>query len=75
MLDLEYLKQFHRIKDVADIIQEISKLDFLVQQNAWDAVDQHLQDISQKHIVKKAVYNSVNQIPPQSPQQLSLIHI
>lgn len=69
MLDLEYLKQFRGIKDVADIIDEIEKLDRLTVQNDWDAVSQHLQDVSQKHIVEKAVYNSVNQSQPQSIQQ------
>ena len=69
MIDLEYLKQFREIKDVADIIGEIEKLDCLAYQNNWDAVSQHLQDVSQKHIVEKAIYNSVNQSPPQSIQQ------
>lgn len=68
-MDLEYLKQFREIKDVADIIGEIEKLDCLAYQNNWDAVDQHLQDVSQKHAVEKVVYNSVNQSPPQSIQQ------
>ncbi|NBJ88630.1 hypothetical protein [Acutalibacter sp. 1XD8-36] len=68
-MDLEYLKQFRAIKEVADIIDEIEKLDWLAYQNDWDAVDKHLQDVSQKHIVEKAVYNSVNQTPPQSIQQ------
>ena len=69
MIDLEYLKQFHTIKDVAEIIDEIEKLDRLVYQCDWDAVNQHLQDVSNKHIVEKAIYNSVNQSPPQSIQQ------
>lgn len=69
MLNLEYLKQYHSVKDIADIIGEIEKLDRLTYQNDWDAVSHHLQDVSQKHIVEKAVYNSVNQTPPQSIQQ------
>lgn len=69
MANLEYLKQYHSIKDVADIIDEIEKLDCLAYQNDWDAVGQHLQDVSKKHIVEKAIYNSVNQSPPQSIQQ------
>lgn len=69
MIDLEYLKQFREIKDVADIIREIEKLDFLAYQNNWNAVNQHLQDVSTKHTVEKAVYNSVNQVMPQSIQQ------
>lgn len=69
MLDLEYLKQFHAIKDIADIIDEIEKLDRLAYQYDWDAVGQHLQDVSEKHTVEKAIYNSVNQSPPQSIQQ------
>ena len=69
MMDLEYLKQFREIKDIADIIGEIEKLDCLAYQNDWDAVDQHLQDVSKKHIVEKVVYNSVNQVMPQSIQQ------
>lgn len=69
MIDLEYLKQFREIKDIADIIDEIEKLDGLVYQNNWDAVNQHLQNVSQKHMVEKAVYNSVNQVVPQSLQQ------
>lgn len=69
MLDIEYLKQFREIKDVADIIHEIEKIDCLAYQNDWNAVGQHLQDVSKNHIVEKAIYNSVNQIPPQSIQQ------
>lgn len=69
MINLEYLKQFREIKDVAEIIDEIEKLDRLAYQYDWDAVGQHLQDVSQKHIVEKAIYNSVNQSPPQSIQQ------
>ena len=69
MINLEYLKQFREIKDIAEIIDEIEKLDRLAYQYDWDAVSQHLQDVSQKHIVEKAVYNSVNQTPPQSIQQ------
>lgn len=69
MSDLEYIKQFHEIKDITDIVQEIEKLNFLVSRNDWNAVDQHLQDISQKHIVEKAVYDAINQIPPPSIQQ------
>lgn len=69
MVDLEYLKQFHEIKEIADIIDEIEKLDCLVFQDKWDEVARHLQDVSQNHIVEKAVYNSVNQSPPQSIQQ------
>jgi len=69
MLDLEYLKQFHEIKDVADIIYEIEKLDCLTYQNDWYAVGQHLQDVSKNHEVEKTIYNSVNQTPPQSVQQ------
>ena len=69
MSDFEYIKQFHEIKDIADIVQEIEKLDFLVSRNDWNAVDQHLQDISQKHIVEKTVYDVINQIPPPSIQQ------
>lgn len=69
MLDLEYLKQFREIKDVADIIDEIEKLDYLAYQNDWGAVGQHLQDVSEKHIVEKVIYNSINQTPPQSIQQ------
>ena len=69
MVDLEYLKQFHEIKEIADIIDEIEILDCLVFQDKWDEVARHLQDVSQNHIVEKAVYNSVNQSPPQSIQQ------
>lgn len=69
MLTLEYLKQFREIKEIADIIDEIEKLDHLTYQNDWDAVGQHLQDISKKHLAEKAVYNSVNQVMPQSLQQ------
>lgn len=69
MMDLEYLKQFREIKDIADIIDEIEKLDCLAYQNDWNAVGKHLQDVSEKHKVEKAVYNSVNQTPPQSLQQ------
>ena len=69
MINLEYLKQFREIKDVAEIIDEIEKLDRLAYQYDWDAVGQHLQDVSKKHIVEKAIYNSVNQSPPQSIQQ------
>ena len=68
-MDLEYLKQFREIKDIADIIDEIEKLDCLVYQNDWNAVDQHLKDVSKKHMAEKAVYNSVNQLMPQSLQQ------
>lgn len=69
MFTLEYLKQFRTIKDVADIVDEIEKLDCLVSQCDWNEVGRHLQDVSQKHIVEKAVYNAVNQTPPQSIQQ------
>lgn len=69
MLDLEYLKRFREIKDIADIIDEIEKLDGLAYQNDWTAVDRHLQDVSKKHMIEKAVYNSVNQVMPQSLQQ------
>ena len=69
MIDFEYLKQFRTIKDVTDIIDEIEKLDCLAYQNDWDAVNQHLQDVSSKHIVEKAIYNSVNRVMPQSIQQ------
>ena len=69
MMDLEYLKQFREIKDVADVIDEIEKLDRLACQNNWNGVDQHLQDVSKKHIVEKVVYNSVNQVMPQTIQQ------
>lgn len=69
MIDLEYLKQFREIKDVTNIIGEIEKLDCLAYRNDWDAIGQHLQDISENHKVEKAVYNSVNQVMPQSIQQ------
>lgn len=69
MMNLEYLKQFREIKDVADIIDEIEKLDCLTYQNDWNGVGQHLQDVSKKHMAEKAVYNSVNQVMPQSIQQ------
>lgn len=69
MVDLEYLKQFREYKDIADIIDEIEKLDRLVYQNNWDEVAQHLQDVSQNHIVEKIAYNAVNQSPSQSIQQ------
>lgn len=69
MIDLKYLKQFRENKDVAEIIDEIEKLDRLAYQYDWDAVGQHLQDVSKKHIVEKTIYNSVNQSPPQSIQQ------
>lgn len=69
MMDLEYLKQFREEKEIADIINEIEKLDCLVSQNKWNEVAQHLQDVSINHIVEKAVYNAVNSSPPQSIQQ------
>lgn len=69
MMNLEYLKQFHEIKDVADIIDEIEELDRLTYQNDWNGVDQHLQDVSKKHMAEKAVYNAVNQVMPHSIQQ------
>lgn len=69
MINLEYLKQFREIKDVADIVDEVEKLDCLTYQNDWDAVGQHLKDVSKKHSAEKAVYNSVNQVAPQSLQQ------
>lgn len=68
-MDLEYLKQFRAIKEVADIINEIEKLDSLVCQNEWDEVRKHLQDVSYNHSVEKAVHNSVNHSQPQSIQQ------
>lgn len=69
MLNIEYLKQFHQIKDMADIISDIEKLDRLVSQNDWYAVEQHLRTISQKRFLEKAAYNSINQNPPQTIQQ------
>ncbi len=68
MLDLEYLKQFHKIKDIADIIYEIEKLDFLVAQNNWNAVNQHIQKVSEEHPVEATVYNSMR-VPAQTIQQ------
>lgn len=58
MLGLEYLKQFHEINDVADIILEIEKLDCLTYQNDWYAVGQHLQDVSKKHMVEKTIFGT-----------------
>ena len=69
MLGLKYLKKFQKIKDVADIICQIEKLDCLGYQNDWYAVNRHLQDVSQKHMIEKVLYNSVNQTMPQSIQQ------
>lgn len=68
-MDLEYLKQFRGIKEIADIIDEIETLDLLVYQNDWKTVKKHLQKVSQNHAVEKAIYNSVNQTPPPSDQQ------
>ena len=67
MINLEYLKQFHENKDVADIIDEIEKLDCLVFQNDWNAVSQYIQEVSSKHPVEAGVYNAVR-IPAQTIQ-------
>lgn len=67
MINLEYLKQFHENKDVVDIIDEIEKLDCLVFQNDWNAVSQHIQEVSSKHPVEAGVYNVVR-VPAQTIQ-------
>ena len=67
MVNLEYLKQYHSIKDVVDIIDEIEKLDYLNFQNDWNAVSQHIQEVSSKHPVEAGVYNAVR-IPAQTIQ-------
>lgn len=74
MIDLEYLKQFHEIKEIADIIDEIETLDSLVYQRLiyqddWKEVKKHLKKISENHKVEKVIYNSINQTPPSSDQQ------
>lgn len=69
MTDLEYLKKFHEIRDISDIVRAIEKLDLLICQNDWSAVDRHLQEVSQKHIREKVIYNSIHPSPSQSIQQ------
>ena len=69
MTDLEYLKQFREIREIADIIGDIEKLDSLMEQNEWDSVSQLLYVISAKHPAEKVVYNSANPLPPLSIQQ------
>ena len=69
MTDLEYLKKFHEIRDISDIVRAIEKLDLLICQNDWPAVDRHLQEVSQKHIREKVIYNSIRPSPSQSIQQ------
>ena len=56
MSDLEYLKQYQKIKDISDVISDIEKLDWLVYQNDWQAVNQHLGDISQKYPIEKSIW-------------------
>ena len=65
MLDLEYLKQFRKIKD---IIQDIEKLNSSIYWNDWNEVNQHIQKVSNKYPVEATVYNSVR-VPAQTIQQ------
>lgn len=52
MSDLEYLRQFRKIREIADIIHDIDGLDSLVSQNDWTSVDRRLQELSDKYIVE-----------------------
>lgn len=71
-MDLEYLKGFREIKDIADIIDDIEKLDSLVSKNAWNEVEHHLWDVSQKHPAEKVIYNSINNNPPCTIQESAI---
>lgn len=72
MSDLEYLKQFREIREIADIIHDIDGLDSLVRQNDWISVERRLQELSEKYIVEKVAFNLTNPVPPQSIQQSAM---
>ncbi len=71
-MDVENLKRFREVKGVADIIDDIEKLDSLVSKNMWDKVEEHLQTVSQKHLAEKIIYNSINNNLPCTIQESAI---
>ena len=69
MSDLEYLKGFHSIKEVADIISDIETLDSLFRDGLWSELQEHIIAVSNKYPVERAAHNATHPIPPETIEQ------
>ena len=67
--DLEYLKGFHSIKEVSDIISDIERLDSLSRNRMWSQLQEHIRAVSNKYPVERAAHNATHIVPPETLEQ------
>ena len=67
------LEQYKHIQEISDLIEEIQKLrEYYFAQN-YVAMQQHINNIANKYIVERIVWNTYHPVPTFKPEQQYII--
>lgn len=69
MNQYEIEKLIQDTKELRDIRDEYQKTERLLKENKQEELQQHLQEVSSKHLLEKLAYNAVNSQMPQTLEQ------
>lgn len=67
---LEQYKSYQNIKEVRDYIENVQKLRFLYQTMNYKEMQQHIGDIMRKYPMESVIWNTTNNIMPQTYEQM-----
>lgn len=69
---MDYLKvyeKFENVKEVADYINDVLKLRYYYVNQQYELMRQHISSAAQKYAGETIVWNTVNNVPPQTDEQ------
>lgn len=70
MADFLKLFEMHKdIKDIEDLVNEIRELRNLYYSKQFNEMNLHINNLTQKYFVETLMWNSINQIMPQTTEQ------
>lgn len=67
---LEKYIHYRDIKEVGDYIVDVQKLRYLYLSEQYGEMQRHISDLTQKYPAETAVWNTVNNTPPQTFDQM-----
>lgn len=69
MNEYQIKKAIHETKELRDILDEYQKTQRLLQEQRFDELQNHIQEVIKKHFIETSVYNTINHNKPMTVEQ------
>ena len=70
--NIEIFERYKSIREIADLIDDITKLREYYYSKQYDKMQQHINDLTHKYIVETLTWNAAHPSMPTNPQQAYL---